>query len=247
MPKNKVSDPITDQEMAFARLVLSGTMTDQRAAEAAGLYPKTAAYIKSKPQVRAYMLEHRARTQQQLLEQEAEGLRRFTVSREQVLDRLWEIANMSSETTRGSITGQVKALSMIVAIEGLIPDRRAGSVEKQPAPPAAYPPFDVAAWRRNRQEETDPALAQEEDGLGVSQPEPEPGSAADAPPDPSPEPFSDPTPDLEPVPSSVFDPGQPAFANSSIFSETPLASYADNARDARAPFSIQKNRFGRRR
>ena len=72
MPKNKVSDPITDQEMAFARLVLSGTMTDQRAAEAVGLNPKTAAYIKSKPQVRAYMLEHRARTQQQLLEQEAE-------------------------------------------------------------------------------------------------------------------------------------------------------------------------------
>ena len=31
MPKNKVSDPITDQEIAFARLVLSGAMTDRRA------------------------------------------------------------------------------------------------------------------------------------------------------------------------------------------------------------------------
>jgi hypothetical protein len=31
MPKNKVSDPITDQEIAFARLILSGTMTDRRA------------------------------------------------------------------------------------------------------------------------------------------------------------------------------------------------------------------------
>jgi hypothetical protein len=37
MPKNKVSDPITDQEIAFARLVLSGAMTDRRAAEAVGL------------------------------------------------------------------------------------------------------------------------------------------------------------------------------------------------------------------
>jgi hypothetical protein len=27
MPKNKVSDPITAQEIAFARLVLSGSMT----------------------------------------------------------------------------------------------------------------------------------------------------------------------------------------------------------------------------
>jgi hypothetical protein len=57
MPKNKVSDPITDQEIAFARLVLSGAMTDRRAAEAVGLNPDTAAYTKSKPRVRAYMIE----------------------------------------------------------------------------------------------------------------------------------------------------------------------------------------------
>jgi hypothetical protein len=120
MPKNKVSDPITDQEMAFAHLVLSGTMTDQRAAEAVGLNPAAAAYTKSKPRVRAYMLEHRAAVQQQLFDQEAEGLRQRNVRREQVLNRLWEFANLSSEMTRGSITGQVKALSMIVAIEGLI-------------------------------------------------------------------------------------------------------------------------------
>jgi RNA polymerase sigma factor (sigma-70 family) len=39
-----------------------------------GLNPDTAAYTKSKPRVRAYMLEHRARMQQQLVEQETEGL-----------------------------------------------------------------------------------------------------------------------------------------------------------------------------
>ena len=70
MPKNKVSDLITDQEIAFARLVLSGTMTDRRAAEAVGLPPDSAAYTKSKPRVRAYMLEHRAAVQQQLVEQD---------------------------------------------------------------------------------------------------------------------------------------------------------------------------------
>jgi hypothetical protein len=53
MPKNQVSDPVTDQEIAFAHLVLSGTMTDRRAAEAVGLKPDTAAYTKSKPRVRA--------------------------------------------------------------------------------------------------------------------------------------------------------------------------------------------------
>jgi hypothetical protein len=134
MPKNNVSDLITDQEMTFVRLVLSGTMTDREAAEAAGLNPDTAAYTKSKPRVRAHMLEHRAATQQQILQQEAglsqraeERQRRREQRREQVLDRLWEISIMSPEITRGSLTGQVKALSMIVAIEGLVPDRRSSS------------------------------------------------------------------------------------------------------------------------
>jgi hypothetical protein len=95
MPKNQVSDLITDQEMAFARLVLSGTMTDRDAAQAAGLNPDSAAYTKAKPRVHAYMLEHRAAMQQQLIEQEAdlsrlavEKQRRKEQRREQVLDRL---------------------------------------------------------------------------------------------------------------------------------------------------------------
>jgi hypothetical protein len=132
MPKNKVSDPITDQEMDFARLVLSGAMTDRQAAEAVGLNPDSAAYTKSKPRVRAYMLEHRAAVQQQLVQQEADlsrfavdGLHRLNLERERVLARLWEIADLSPEMTRGSITGQVKAISMIIAMQNFIPDRRA--------------------------------------------------------------------------------------------------------------------------
>ena len=138
MPKNTVSDPITDQEMAFAHLVLSGTMNDRRAAEAVGLNPDTAAYTKSKPRVRAYMLEHRAAVRERLVDQEADGLRKLSLGRDQILTRLWELANLSSEATRGSITGQVKALSMIVAIEGLIPSgtmnaRRLSLTQNQPA------------------------------------------------------------------------------------------------------------------
>jgi hypothetical protein len=184
MPKNEVSDLITDQEIAFAHLVLSGTMTDRRAAEAVGLNPDTAAYIKSKPCVRAYMAELRAAAQQQLVEQETEGLRRLNLGREQVLARLWEIANLSSEMTRGSITGQVKALSMIVAMQGLIPDRHARSSEKISAPPPTQPEIYAGAWRREQQGKTtepqpNSPLLQEEDEPGVV--EPEPGSAGDAP------------------------------------------------------------------
>ena len=141
MPKNEVSDPITDQEIAFARLVLSGAMTDRQAAEAVGLNPDSAAYTKAKPRVHAFMLEHRAAVRQQLVQQEADlsrravdGQRRLNLDREQVLARLWEIANLSPEMTRGSITGQVKALSMIVAMQNLIPDRPPKSLEKKSSP-----------------------------------------------------------------------------------------------------------------
>src|SRR5271168_5093527 len=150
MPKNKVSDPITDQEIAFARLVLSGAMTDRHAAEAVGLNPDSAAYTKSKPRVRAYMLEHRAAVQQQLVQQEAEGQRRLNLDREQVLARLWEIANLNPDMTRGSVTGQVKALSMIVAMQNFIPNRLATSSEKK-SPPAPAPEIYASAWLRKQQ------------------------------------------------------------------------------------------------
>jgi len=242
MPKNKVNDLITDQEIAFSLLVLSGKMTDQQAAEAVGLNPSTAAYTKSKPRVQAFMLEHRARMQQQLVEQEAEGLRRQNHRREQVLERLWELASMSSEMTRGSISGQVKALSMIVAIEGLIPDRRAGSAAMKPAPPPSQPQSYPDAWRREQQAETagpqpNPAFDQEEhedqeeDGLGVPQAEPAPGPSADAPPNPGP----------------IFDPGESTLPTGLSLSETQAPPHAAYARDTRVPFSIPKNPFARRR
>ncbi|MEA2543814.1 MAG: hypothetical protein QOH35_5180 [Acidobacteriaceae bacterium] len=244
MPKNKVDDLITDQEMAFARLVLSGTMTDRDAAQAVGLNPETAAYIKSKPRVRAYMLEHRAAMQQQLLDQEAdlsrlavERQRRQELRREQVLDRLWEIAKMSPEMTRGSITGQVKALSMIVAIESLVPDRRAGSPEKKSAPPLPQANIYPAAWLRRQQEKNidsqpDPALAQEEDEPGLTEPETPLHSEGNPPP-----------------PNPIFNPSESAFA--SRFSSSETTSTPPHAPsfvpDTRGSFSIKSNPFARRR
>ena len=191
MPKNKVSDCITDQEMAFARLVLSGAMTDRQAAEAAGLNPDSAAYTKSKPHVRAYMLEHRAAVVQQLVQKEAEEQHQLNLDRKQVLDRLWEIANLSPEMTRGSITGQVKALAMIIAMENFIPNRLAVSSEKKSAP---------AVGQRAGQQATaiDP------------QPSPAPSSVAQAPPAPGP---SQSTFANRPIPSKAPVPYVPLFTS----------------------------------
>ena len=233
MPGNKVSDPITDQEIAFAHLVLSGAMTDRRAAEAVGLNPDSAAYTKTKPSVCAYMLDHRTAVQQQPVQQE--GLPHFTLDREQVLARLWQIATLSPEITRGSVTGQVKSLSIIVAMENFIPDRRAVSAEKKsaPAPPAH---FYKAEWLRNQEaaaqattndrQPTPPPTQQEDSHVA---PEPAPSSVAEAPPGPG--------------------PSQPALAHRVPLADglPPYVPGSAPVPDTRVPFSIKRNPFARRR
>jgi hypothetical protein len=183
---------------------------------------------------------------EQVLDQETERQRRKELRREQVreqvLDRLWEIAKMSPEMTRSSITGQVKALSMIVAIEGLIPDRRAGSAEKNSAPPLPEVDIYPAAWLGRQQEKSidprpDTAFAQEEDEPGLNEPETPRHSAGDPPP-PS-----------APTPNPIQNPSESAFARR--FSSSETTSTPPHAPsfvpDTRVPFSIKRNLFGPRR
>ena len=158
MPRKNLTDLITDREMAFARLVLGGTMNDRDAAQAAGLNPDSAASTKSKPCVRQYMLAHRAAVEQQLVAQQAEAERQLNLRRERFLGRLWAIADTSAETTKGSFTSQIKALSMIGAMDGFIPDRRSGfssspqRAEKESTPPpvtakTTTKPASVRSWK----------------------------------------------------------------------------------------------------
>ncbi len=245
MPKNTVSDPITDQEMAFAHLVLSGTMNDRRAAEAVGLNPDSAAYTKAKPRVRAYMLEHRAAVRERLVDQEAEGLRQLNLGRDQILARLWELANLSPEATRGSMAGQIKALSMIVAIEGLIPsgtmkDRRLSPSGTQTTPTPVKADIYSAQWRRQQ-----PQAAVEEPGDAAPAAETQPAA---------PQAFH---PEPPPPLHQNFDPNQPSLANPFInpqpLNRVPAATgcvfdaVLDTASLPRLPFSTNKRFSGRRR
>jgi hypothetical protein len=250
MPKNTVNDPITDQEMAFAHLVLSGTMNDRRAAEAVGLNPDTAAYTKAKPRVRAYMIEHRAAVREKLVDQEAEGLRKLNIGRDQVLDRLWELANLSHEVTRGIIAGQIRALSMIVAIEGLIPDRRSSPPETQPTAPPVQAQFYKSQW--NREQQHQPVAGEPGDSVAgtktppaapqVSHPEPPPAPVAAR---------------ANATSSPNLDLPQPSLANPFINSKSlnwvPDATgcvfdaVLDHASSLRLPFSPNKRFNGRRR
>jgi hypothetical protein len=240
MSKNNVSDLITDQEIAFARLILCGKMTDRQAAEAVGLDPNSAAYTKAKPRVRDYLLEHRAAVQQPLVEHDTQEPRCFHVSRDQVLARLWDIGNMEPERTRNSMSSQVKAISMIVAIEGLIPDRNSArhsdrsavSPQNQPAPSPLAAQFYKSAWNRPQQDGESPT--QQDD-----QQEAAPGRADDP---PSPLDLASSRPLVEePAVPGVLDASQTPPSAPRV----PMADYF--VPDTRVPFKIDKNRFRRRR
>src|ERR1700736_1711221 len=96
------------------------------------------------------MIEHRAAVKERLVDQEADGLRKLNLGRDQILTRLWELATLSHEATRGIIAGQIKALSMIVAIEGLVPDRRLSPSATQPAAPPVDPDIYTPEWLRKQ-------------------------------------------------------------------------------------------------
>jgi hypothetical protein len=254
MPKNPVSDPITDQEMAFAHLILSGTMNDRRAAEAVGLNPDTAAYTKAKPRVRAYMIEHRAAVEEKLVDQEAEGLRKLNLGRDQILARLWELATLSHEVTRGIIAGQIKALSMIVAIEGLIPDRRFSPTETQPAAPPVKAQFYKSQWLREQQQQ--PVAEEPRDPMAATKTPPAAPQVTH--PEPAPEPTPEPAAARANATSSPnLDLPQPSLANPFInpkgmnwvpdATDCVFDAVPDRAGSLRLSFSPGKRFSGRRR
>jgi hypothetical protein len=113
MPKGSVETPITDDELAFAHLVLSGKMTDREAAERAGIDPDRAAYVKAKPRVKAYMEEYRADVRASLVQREVDVLSELNIGREQIIGQYWLFTKLEPERTNGNIAGQVRALDSL--------------------------------------------------------------------------------------------------------------------------------------
>jgi hypothetical protein len=156
-------------------------------------------------------------------EQEAVRLRRQVITRERVLTRLWELANLSPEITRYSITGQIKALSMIVSLEGLTPDRAA----KPSDPPSPKPNIYRASWLPGQKDEAT-AAQQEEPAAPDAAP-----AAAATPSGPGPAPSE----------SNPAHPYAPAKTNPWV----PEASAFASIPDQRVDFSAPRSPFGRRR
>ncbi len=240
MPKNKVTDLITDQEMAFAHLVLSGNMTDRQAAQTAGLKPESAAYIKAKPRVRAYMAEHRAALHEKLIAEESEGLRKLNVGRDKVLAHLWYLATLSPEVTRGNINGQLKATAMFASFGGLFPEASAAHPEQPSVKAEIYhPPWFWEQQAKAAAQQSNPAVAQQQEEPALPSAEPAPAAAPDA---------------RNAVLNSVHDsdPPRPPATRIPTFAELASSRFTSfvpdtaSGPDLRVPFSLDKTRFGGR-
>ena len=252
MPKNKVKDLITDQEMAFAHLVLSGNMTDRQAAEAAGLNPESAAYTKAKPRVRAYMAEHRAALREKLVAEESEGLRKLNIGRDKLLAHLWYLATLPPEVTRGNINGQLKATAMFASFGGLFPEASAAHPEQPTVKAHIY----ESEWLREQKakeasQQSNPAVAQQEEEPAVPSVEPAPPSAPGAR-NSVQDSSLDHGPQTGAASGPVSYPPQPAAAHIPTFAELASSRFSSfvpdtsSGPDTRVPFSIDKTRFGNR-
>jgi len=147
MPKGPVETPITDLEIAFAHLLLQGTMTDREAAEAVGMDPGRAAYVKAKPRVKTYMEEHRASVRVGLVQHEVDTLVEFNIGREQILAKWWEFASIDPAKTGYNTTGQSKALDSLWKALGFEGSKKPGEEEPKQEPPNFY----KAAWLLERE------------------------------------------------------------------------------------------------
>jgi hypothetical protein len=159
--------------------------------------------------------------------------------------------------TRGTIAGQIKALSMIVAIEGLIPDRRLSPSAPQPAAPPIQADIYESQWRRKQQHQA----AGEEPADTVAAAEAQPAAPQVSDPQPAPNPVLKPATDAPPPPphrnyDRDLDRNRPSQADPLIpqaMNRVPLAedsgfhALLDNTSSPRQPFSIRKGPFRRRR
>jgi hypothetical protein len=150
--------------------------------------------------------------------EDTEELHRPNPSRDRVLARLWEIAHLDPEITHGNVFGQVKALSLIIPVEGLIPDRRGVSAQNISAPSRVNVDIYEAEWLRNPRA-----------GKNVD-PEPTPPSTQEE--------------TAVTKPTLVATPVNPA-PTAALAPRVPMADHF--APDTRVPFSIKRNPWGPRR
>ena len=133
MPKNQVSDLITDQEITFARLILSGTMTDRAAAKPRASTPTPPPTPNPNPASAPTCSSTALPSSNNSSSKKLKEQHRQNLNRERVLARLWEIADLAPK----------RPATAYRPGQGPHHDRRHRSLipDVAPSPPGTNPPL----------------------------------------------------------------------------------------------------------
>jgi len=108
---------LTEQEKTFIHLSMA--TGEEKAAATLGLQPDAVAKLKKSKPVQDYLKQYRHHFLREMARYELNRITRLPVSREDVVGRLLALALTPPEETKGTIDGQVEALSTISEILGL--------------------------------------------------------------------------------------------------------------------------------
>lgn len=133
----KKEPPITDTEIRFCYLVLKGN-GDPNASQleriefagvSVGFTKPVAVKVYHRKPVQAWIEKYRAESLRQLVLSDIRVMRRAGFTRDDILTLLHDLATVPPEKTRGSISGQVAAVSEMARVMG---------IQVQPRDPDAF-------------------------------------------------------------------------------------------------------------
>lgn len=108
---------LTEQEKTFIHLSMK--LGEEKAASTLGLKPDDVAKLKKSKPVQDYLKQYRHHFLREMARYELNRITQLPVSREDVVARLLALSLTPPEETKGTINGQVEALSTISEILGL--------------------------------------------------------------------------------------------------------------------------------
>jgi hypothetical protein len=153
--------------------------------------------------------------------------------------------------TRGNINGQLKATAMFASFAGIIPEASAAHPEQPPVKVDIYhPPWFIEQQAKNASQQSNPAVAQQEEEPALPSAEPAPAAAPDARNsglDTGQDSTLDHGPQTASASGPVSDPPRPPGTRIPTFAELASSPFASFVPDTRVPFSIDKTRFRNRR
>ncbi len=168
---------------------------------------------------------------------------------------LWYLATLPPEVTRGNINGQLKATAMFASFGGLFPEASAAHPEQPSVKAHIYhPPWFGEQQAKEASQQSNPAVAQQEEEPALPSAEPTPAAAPDAR-------NSGLDTGQNSIQGSILDHGPQTASASGPVSDAPrppgtrIPTFAELASsrftsfipDTRVPFSIDKTRFRNRR